>query len=659
MPVYKCEKCEKRFVKKYNLTQHLSRKIPCNTKPITAGKIMQKIEKEVKEAKEEMKEMKEQLEGTKEVIKKTVKKTEELEKNQMGVVDSMEQTLYLDGIVGERANNDIITILIIRLLENKFKTNEIDIMNIEKYKYNNRLINETNIKYCLINELISLKNDEDIRQHLENIWKNVLCEHPVTKIFCKKNRYITATKDVTIANLVRQISKIKLNDINMDNFADLYQQFIHKNFKSERGSRLGQHFTPRNIIKFMVNDIINTLDENSNIIDPFCGTCGFLLELYIYMKKYEKDPVNYLNGTEIDADVYKYSIVNLLLASGKICDGIKCDDAFKKTDKKYSHILTNPPFGGTSSKGQLDSEWFATIKTNNKNLLTLQLMMKLLDENGYCSMIWPYGGEISGTKKAELSIRKKLIEEFSLEKVILLPKGIFEYTNIATVILKFTTGKTESVTFSKFDGKNEIIEFIKSIDEIKEKKYSLRLEDYIEKEKINYKINFEMKKLGDICEFLSKSKRSASFGNDAGLYPFYKSSKKITSYVDEPDYKKESIIIGDGGAPNINYSDKFSVSDHCYILQNKNDINYKLKYIYYYLLNNIEIMENLYTGVGIKNISKVDISNLEIPVPPIEEQEQFIIYSENKLKNIENKNILIKQFEDAITQTNEMAKLLF
>ena len=168
-----------------------------------------------------------------------------------------------------------------------------------------------------------------------------------------------------------------------------------------------------------------------------------------------------------------------------------------------------------------------------------------------------------------------------------------------------------------------------------------------------------MKKLGDICEFLSKSKRSASFGNDAGLYPFYKSSKKITSYVDEPDYKKESIIIGDGGAPNINYSDKFSVSDHCYILQNKNDINYKLKYIYYYLLNNIEIMENLYTGVGIKNISKVDISNLEIPVPPIEEQEQFIIYSENKLKNIENKNILIKQFEDAITQTNEMAKLLF
>ena len=143
MPMYKCEKCEKRFVKKYNLTQHLSRKIPCNTKPITAGKIMQKIEKEVKEAKEEMKEMKEQLEGTKEVVKKTVKKTEELEKNQMDVVekekaeikrvfDSMEQTLYLDGIVGERANNDIITILIIRLLENKFKTNEIDIRFLER-----------------------------------------------------------------------------------------------------------------------------------------------------------------------------------------------------------------------------------------------------------------------------------------------------------------------------------------------------------------------------------------------------------------------------------------------------------------------------------------------------------------------------------------------
>jgi len=614
--------------------------------------------------------MKEQLEGTKEVVKKTVKKTEELEKNQMDVVEKekaeikrvferMEQILYFDGIVGDKARSDIINLFILGLLENKIKTGEIDLLDIKKYKYDDYYINDENIKLCIIKNLADLKNDEDIYSRFKILWEYVLSEHPTTKIIYEKNQFINVKKEITFANLVRIVAKFSFENYKNDVLSDIYQHFILKQFKGEKSSKLGQHFTPFNIKKFMVNDISNSFDENSNIIDPFGGTGGFLLESYEYMNKIRKDPNTYLNGLEIDSDVFKYMSANILIRSGKICDGIKCDDAFKKTDKKYSHILTNPPFGGTSSKGQLDSEWFATIKTNNKNLLTLQLMMKLLDENGYCSMIWPYGGEISGTKKAELSIRKKLIEEFSLEKVILLPKGIFEYTNIATVILKFTTGKTESVTFSKFDGKNEIIEFIKSIDEIKEKKYSLRLEDYIEKEKINYKINFEMKKLGDICEFLSKSKRSASFGNDAGLYPFYKSSKKITSYVDEPDYKKESIIIGDGGAPNINYSDKFSVSDHCYILQNKNDINYKLKYIYYYLLNNIEIMENLYTGVGIKNISKVDISNLEIPVPPIEEQEQFIIYSENKLKNIENKNILIKQFEDAITQTNEMAKLLF
>ena len=82
-------------------------------------------------------------------------------------------------------------------------------------------------------------------------------------------------------------------------------------------------------------------------------------------------------------------------------------------------------------------------------------------------------------------------------------------------------------------------------------------------------------------------------------FPYYKSSQKVDSYVDEPDYQEESLIIGDGGEPNINYGVKFSASDHCYILQNKNK-SLILKYAYYYLHHNLDIMKPLYTGVAIK-----------------------------------------------------------
>ncbi len=62
-----------------------------------------------------------------------------------------------------------------------------------------------------------------------------------------------------------------------------------------------------------------------------------------------------------------------------------------------------------------------------------------------------------------------------------------------------------------------------------------------------------VKTLGEVCKFLPKSKRNAKYGKDEGLYPFIKSSMIVKKYVDEPDYEEESLIIGDGGEPNINY----------------------------------------------------------------------------------------------------------
>ena len=63
-------------------------------------------------------------------------------------------------------------------------------------------------------------------------------------------------------------------------------------------------------------------------------------------------------------------------------------------------------------------------------------------------------------------------------------------------------------------------------------------------------------KLGDICEFLPKSKRNASFGQEIGQYNFYTSSNKIQK-CDIADYNEECLIIGDGGIANIKFSYQF------------------------------------------------------------------------------------------------------
>jgi len=200
-------------------------------------------------------------------------------------------------------------------------------------------------------------------------------------------------------------------------------------------------------------------------------------------------------------------------------------------------------------------------------------------------------------------------------------------------------------------------EIVKYLDFIYEKSNKTSNEKIMELQKLNefsinnQKIfgNNEVKILGDICKFLPKSKRNAKYGNKEGDHPFFKSSIKVNSYVNVPDFYEESLIIGDGGEPNINYGTKFSTSDHCYVLQNKNKLLLNLKYIYYYLFYNLEIMKNLYIGVAIKNISKSNIEGIKIPFPSIECQKEIIKYCENNDK-------LIKKLEKEIENNKKQAQ---
>jgi restriction endonuclease S subunit len=99
----------------------------------------------------------------------------------------------------------------------------------------------------------------------------------------------------------------------------------------------------------------------------------------------------------------------------------------------------------------------------------------------------------------------------------------------------------------------------------------------------------------------------------------------------------------------INYDIKFSTSDHCYILQNKNKLLLNLKYTYYYLYHNLDMMSQLYTGVAIKNISKTNIANIKIPIPSLERQQEIVEYCEHN-------DALIKYLEQEIENNKKQAQ---
>ena len=149
---------------------------------------------------------------------------------------------------------------------------------------------------------------------------------------------------------------------------------------------------------------------------------------------------------------------------------------------------------------------------------------------------------------------------------------------------------------------------------------------------------FEYKKLKDICIFMQKSKRQASFGNEHDIYPFYTSSKELTKYCNEIDYIDECIIIGTGGNANIKINKNFSCSADNFIIKIKPTMsnNILLHYLYYWFQTNINKLEKLFHGSTIKHLSKSDLENIEILIPSLNKQNE-IIFEVNKLNDLNQK----------------------
>lgn len=264
-----------------------------------------------------------------------------------------------------------------------------------------------------------------------------------------------------------------LNEIDFNNVEDshvvsqVYEELLLR--MGREGGVAGEFYTPRPIVRLMTKIVDPQIGER--ILDPFCGSCGFLVESYKRMREskeltvedydrlqsdtfyaQEKKPLPYLIGVMncILHDILTPSIIRK--------NTLEEDIRNIPEAQRFVVILTNPPFGGKEGK-QIQQNF--PVKSQATELLSLQYVMKKLKRDGRCGIVVPEGILFRGDAFAR--IKKELLENFNLHTIVSLPSGVFANVTSSgqgpkTNLLFFDkTEKTKEIWYYDFAGYSETV----------------------------------------------------------------------------------------------------------------------------------------------------------------------------------------------------------
>lgn len=383
---------------------------------------------------------------------------------------------------------------------------------------------------------------------LEKFYSNPTLPDTFRSIF--KNATIPYRDAETLTSFLKIIdSNFDYNE-DSEQLGDAYELLL--NILGSSGD-LGMFRTPRHIIDFIVSLVEPTKEDR--ILDPACGTAGFLISAYKYIlaKNLDEDGksnltfdeknniLHNISGYDIAPSMVKISEMNMFLhgaAEPKIYeyDTLTSDDRW---GDKFECILANPPF--MTPKGGIVPHNKFSIKSSKSEILFVDYIANHLSSQGKAGIIVPDGVVFKGDK-AFTSVRKELIEN-SLWAVISLPGGIFQpYAGVSTNILlldKKIAKERDSILFTELlnDGYSlttqrkpitgsEIPELLNDVlyykhnntinsdkllliskDKLKENNYDLSINKYKESKKTNVE-NVESSKI--IIERLIKNNEQYS-----------------------------------------------------------------------------------------------------------------------------------------------------
>ncbi len=245
--------------------------------------------------------------------------------------------------------------------------------------------------------------------------------------------------------VINEINKIDFNDQSERHlFNDIYETIL-KELQSAGSS--GEYYTPRGVTQFMV-DIINP-QLGETILDPACGTGGFLTCSIDHIRKQVKTPAQRNTLQKTIRGVEKKPLPHLLCTTNLMLHGFDVpavlhDNYLAKpysdwgAQDKVDIVLTNPPFGGVEEDGT-ENNFPQKFRTKETADLFLALIMRLLKDGGRAAVVLPDGTLFGEGVKTRL--KEELLARCKLQTIVRLPNGVFSpYTSIKTNLLFFEKG---------------------------------------------------------------------------------------------------------------------------------------------------------------------------------------------------------------------------
>ena len=267
------------------------------------------------------------------------------------------------------------------------------------------------------------------------------------------------------------VSRFAQADLHPDRVSNLQMGYIFeeliRRFSEQSNETAGEHFTPREVIRLMVN-LLFLEDEAAltqrgiirKLYDPACGTGGMLSIAEDYLRELNPEASLIVYGQELNDESYATCKSDMMI-KGQDAKNIHPGNSFTEDglpDEQFDYMLSNPPFGVDWKKVASEIKDEANLlgykgrfgaglpRVSDGSLLFVQHMISKFNQNGELSRLAvvlngsPLFSGSAGSGESE--IRRWIIENDYLEAIIALPTDMFYNTGIATYIWIITNQKT-------------------------------------------------------------------------------------------------------------------------------------------------------------------------------------------------------------------------
>lgn len=543
-----------------------------------------------------------------------------------------------------------------------------------------------------------LTNQERADLYIEGVQKLSEAKH-LPELFQEifKEAYVPFRAAQTITLFISEINKFDYT--HSEELGNAYEYLL-----SIMGSQgdAGQFRTPRHIIEFMV-DVVDP-KKGETIYDPACGTAGFLIAAYNHileanggkLKATERNTLAHnISGVDISPDMAKMARVNLYLhgfSTPVIDEGDTLSDE-ELWGKKHDVVLANPPF--MSPKGGIIPHDLFGIKAKRAEVLFVDYIAEHLKLKGRAAIVVPEGIIFqSGTTYKAL--RKMLVENGYLHSVISLPAGVFQpYSGVKTSILILDREKAKEsseVLFLKIekDGYSQSTQRTKLCDDNgdnpewcekhsdlpqalkiakewqKGKKKESTISSWVSKEEIaasgdysltgdRYQIfdsgvtSWSLVKLGDVVEVLDRLRKPITKKDRVeGQYPYY-GATGILDHVNDFIFDERLVLVGEDGAKwsagektAFIAEGKYWVNNHAHVLR---PVEGRLMDTFLVSILNYLDLNRYITGVTVPKLNQEKLRSIEIPLPPLEVQQEIVTELNRYQKIIDGAHQVVENYK--------------